>query len=216
LKVAFPADLTAPVLRGEIQFGHVIRPTHRNTEFERQRFEWPAQKWADLSEARYGIAVLNDCKYGYDILGGVLRLTLLRAPIAPDPTADRGLHEFVYALYVHDGGFAESGVVRAAYDLNVPVTVATGAVKHEGDLVAISHPAVVCETIKAGEDGAGLVLRLYEAAGSSARAVVRVAGAYRSARLTNMLEEPARRLALAGGAFELSFRPFEVKTVKLV
>lgn len=215
LKVAFPADLTAATLRGEIQFGHVVRPTHRNTEFERQRFEWPAQKWADLSEGGYGIAVLNDCKYGYDFLDGVLRLTLLRAPVAPDPDADRGRHEFTYALLAHAGGFAEGDVVRQAYELNVPPTLQPGRRSDEMPFVRVDHPAIVAETVKRGEDGRGTVVRLYESLGAAAGARVGIAAPVSTAEECNMVEQPVRKLRPPkDGSVRLRFRPFEVKTIR--
>ena len=88
----------------EIQFGYLERPTHRNTSWDAARYEVAAHKWADLSEANYGVALLNDSKYGYDVLDNVLRLSLLRATMHPDPWADRGTHHFTYSLYCHPGG----------------------------------------------------------------------------------------------------------------
>jgi len=215
LKVAFPADLKVPALRGEIQFGHVVRPTHRNTQFERQRFEWPAQKWADVSEAAYGVAVLNDCKYGYDFLGGVLRLSLLRAPVAPDPQADRRLHEFTYSLLPHDGPFADGETVRAAYELNAPPTVQPGlcAGGRQG-FVEVSDPRVIVETVKRSEDGRGTVVRLYEAVGATTTTTLRVALDVTAAHECDMLENPLRKCRLSkAGKVTLRLRPFEVKTV---
>jgi len=216
LKVAFPAELTAATLRGEIQFGHVVRPTHRNNEFERQRFEWPAQKWAALSEGGYGIALLNDCKYGYDFLDGVLRLTLLRSPVAPDPDADRGRHEFTYALATHAGPFAQSDVVRQAYELNVPPSVQPGRLTTgQVGFLRVSSPAVVVETIKRSEDGRATIVRLYESLGSTAATKVHFSLPVRAGRECDMLERPRRKLRLGrNGSVSLRFRPFEVKTLR--
>jgi len=215
LKVAFPADLGAATLRGEIQFGHVVRPTHRNTEFERQRFEWPAQKWADLSEAGYGLAILNDCKYGYDFLDGVLRLTLLRAPALPDPNADRGEHRFVYALWVHDRPFATGQTVRAAYELNVPAVVHPGRLEVGPTFLDVSNPTIVAETVKRSEDGRATVVRLYESLGATAESRARMAADVKTAQECDMLERPLRKLRRArDGSVLLRFRPFEVKTVR--
>ena len=90
-------DIRSPRATYEIQYGHVERPTHANTRWDVARFEVCAHKWADLSEPGYGVALLNDCKYGYDIPGNVMRLSLLRAPPGPIPEADRGHHRFAYA-----------------------------------------------------------------------------------------------------------------------
>ncbi|KKK79922.1 hypothetical protein LCGC14_2828660, partial [marine sediment metagenome] len=199
----------------EVQFGHVVRPTHRNTLFERQRFEWPAQKWADLSDRDFGIALLNDCKYGYDFLDGVLRLSLLRAPVAPDPLCDRGEHQFTYSLLAH-GAFAEGDTIRAAYDLNVPPLVVPGRCA-EGRMgfLAVSNPAVVVETVKRSEDGRGTIVRLYEALGGKARTAVALPTGAREAQQCDMLERPERKLRLRrDGSVMLEFRPFEIKTVR--
>ncbi len=103
LKVAFPVDILSPVATYEIQWGNVQRPTHRNTSWDWARFETCAQKWVDLSEGDYGVSILNDCKYGHDILGNVIRISLLRAPTHPDPEADQGQHRFAYSILPHVG-----------------------------------------------------------------------------------------------------------------
>ena len=110
----------------EIQFGHLERPTHMNTSWDMGRFEVCGQKWADLSEPGYGVALLNDCKYGYDVEGNVMRLSLLRSPVSPDPVADKGRHEFTYALLPHSGDLREGRVIEEAYSLNVPLLAREG------------------------------------------------------------------------------------------
>ena len=107
LKVAFPVDVLSPQATYEIQWGNVQRPTHRNTSWDWARFETCAHKWVDLSEGDYGVSLLNDCKYGHDILDNVMRITLLRSPTMPDPMADFGEHRFAYSLYPHAGSWNE-------------------------------------------------------------------------------------------------------------
>src|SRR5579859_4276952 len=121
LKVAFPVAVRSTRATYEIQFGHVERATHTNTSWDQARFEVCGHRWADLGEAGYGVALLNDSKYGYDIHGSVMRLSLLRAPTHPDPNADRGRHRFTYALMPHLGDFRAAGVIAAAEDLNAPL-----------------------------------------------------------------------------------------------
>ena len=101
LKVAFPVSAHSDKATFEIPYGSVERPTTRNTPAEQAQFEVPAQRWADISDATHGFSLLNDCKYGYDAKGNVLRLSLLRSPEWPDPHADEGHHEFTYSLYPH-------------------------------------------------------------------------------------------------------------------
>ena len=121
LKVAFPVDVHASRATYEIQFGHLERPTHTNTSWDVARFEVCAHRWADLSEPGYGVALLNDCKYGYDIHGNVMRLSLLRAPGWPDPESDQGAHRFSYALFPHAGDLRAAGVVAEAEAFNLPL-----------------------------------------------------------------------------------------------
>ena len=168
LKTAFPVDILSPVATHEVQWGHVQRPTHRNTSWDWARFETCAQKWVDLSEGGYGVALLNDCKYGHDIQGHVIRLSLLRGPTNPDPQADLGLHTFAYSLYLH-GSTNQSGInypaiAARAYQLNDPLLTVAGLLGGSGDghaLFSVSGSAII-ETIKGAEDGRGVIVRLYE------------------------------------------------------
>jgi alpha-mannosidase len=216
LKVAFPADLHPQRLRGDVQFGHIQRPTHRNTEFEQQRYEWVAQKWADVSEGEYGLAVLNDCKYGHDFLDGVLRLSLLRSSMSPHPGADRGRHEFTYAVLPHVSGGAPVETVLAGYELNCPVSVLPGSVAGGAWQFMEAVRETVVETVKRSEDGKATVLRLYEPLGRSADCSLRTCLEVDEAAECDMLENSARKLRLRkDGTASLKFRPFEIKTVRL-
>jgi alpha-mannosidase len=143
LKVAFPVDILSPSATFEIQWGNVQRPTHRNTSWDWARFETCAQKWVDLSEGDYGVSLLNDCKYGHDIQGNVLRLSLLRSPTLPDPEADQGEQRFAYSLLPHAGSWDEE-TISAAYALNDPLIVAlrqrNTPVNYRGQVGAEEHP----------------------------------------------------------------------------
>ena len=121
LKAAFPVAVHSPRATYDIQFGNVERPTHWNTSWDWARFEVCGHKWADISEGDYGVSLLSDSKYGWDIKGNVMRLTLLKGAISPDPDADRGRHQFSYALYPHAGDWRAAETVRRAYEFNVPV-----------------------------------------------------------------------------------------------
>ena len=162
LKVAFPVNILSPVATHEIQWGHVQRPTHRNTSWDWARFETCAQKWVDLSEANYGVSLLNDCKYGNDVQGGTMRLSLLRGPTAPDPEADQGEHTFTYSLLPHAGGVGER-TVAAAYALNDPLLAVNArlggssgetSAKAATSFLKVDRPNAVIETVKRAEDGA--------------------------------------------------------------
>ena len=107
LKAAFPVDVMSPAATFDVQWGNVERPTHRNTSWDWARFETCAHKWADLSEGNYGVALLNDCKYGYDIHDNVIRLTLLKSATNPDANADQGEHWMTYSLLPHEGDWRD-------------------------------------------------------------------------------------------------------------
>ena len=160
LKVAFPVDILNTHATYDIQWGSIRRPTHRNTTWDMARYEVPAQKWADLSEGNYGVALLNDCKYGYDIHGNVMRLSLVKSSTMPDPVADQGHHRMTYALLPHKGDW-RGGVRAEAYDLNLPLRVTRGTAC--ASLVSSIAANVVIETVKPADDGNGLIIRLYEA-----------------------------------------------------
>ena len=217
LKVAFPVSVHSPRATYEIQFGHVERTTHMNTSWDQARFEVCGHRWADLGEAGYGVALLNDCKYGYDIRGSVMRLSLLRAPTHPDPTADRGGHTFTYALMPHQGDFREAGVIPAAEDLNAPLRIVRGnpPAGPRRSLIEIDTPQVIVEAIKRAEDSDATVVRIYEAWGGRTKARLRTTLPARRAFLCDLLERDLEELSVRDGVVELELPPFKILTLKL-
>jgi alpha-mannosidase len=215
LKVAFPVNIHANEAIHEIQFGHLRRPNHRSRQFDADRFEVCNHKWTALAEENRGVAVLNDCKYGVNVLGNSINLTLLKSALAPDPLADRGIQTFTYALYPWTGSFANSNVVREAYELNVPVMVVPGA-GGEGSLFSLNAPNIVIEAVKPAEDGSeDIIVRLYEAKHMATGCTMVIGLPVKAASETDMMEENATPLSCAYGKVALEFRPFEVKTVRL-
>lgn len=219
LKVAFPVDVLADKATYEIPFGALERPTHRNTSWEQAQYEVCGHRFADLSERGYGVSLLNDCKYGYDIHGHTMRLSLLRAPSWPDLHADRGEHEFTYSLYPHAGDWRDAHVVREAAALNAPLRIIAG---EQGGLYPELHcwmdfhsDHVILDTIKPSEDGCGSVLRLYESSGGRSEAILR--GLSSEARIyeASLLEEEREELRTEQGKLRLKFKPYEIKTIKI-
>ncbi|MDR0395785.1 MAG: alpha-mannosidase [Oscillospiraceae bacterium] len=220
LKAAFDVEILSSKASYEIAYGAIERPTHTNTLWDEAKFEVPAHKWADLSEGGYGAAILNDCKYGYDIHGHTMRITLLRSPVYPDPAADKGLHDFTYSLLPHAGGWREADVAREAYSLNVPLhAVLTGA--HAGALpeaasaLTVDSPGAIVETLKQSQDGQALILRLYESKGCRGPATVSLGFPVSRVCETNLVETPERDIPLSAGAFTVPLAPFEIKTFRL-
>ena len=220
LKVAFPVDVRSAAASFETGFGHVRRPTHANTSWDLARFEVCAHRWADLSETGYGVALLNDCKYGYDVTGSTLRLSLLRAPSAPDPSADRGIHHFTYSIFPHAGDLRDGRVVEEAAALNRPLLVQEiPATRGAGlplshSFLSCTHPSAVIEAVKRAEDGRGIIVRVYEAHGSRARAKLRYGLPFRKAHRCDLLERPLETLPTRDQEISFELRPFEITTFR--
>ncbi|RLC96603.1 MAG: alpha-mannosidase [Chloroflexi bacterium] len=223
LKVAFPVDVLAPTATYEIQWGNVERPTHRNTSWDWARFETPAQKWVDLSEGGYGVSLLNDCKYGHDIRGNVIRLSLLRSPTNPDPQADAGEHRFAYSLLPHTGRWDER-TVGAAYALNDPIIVWEVGAHPRGcplprpqmTFVSVDRPNVVIETIKRAEDGRGIILRLYESQRRRGPVTLTTGFPLAAAWRTNLLEENQEPLPCDDDRVTVYIKPYQILTLRIL
>ncbi len=215
LKVNFPVNVRSEDALHEIQFGHIRRPTHSSKQYDADKFEVCNYKWTALAEENRGAAVLNDCKYGVNVEKNSINLTLLKSALAPDMTADKGRQEFTYSFYFWEGPLASSRVVQESYDLNVPLSVEDGAAGRR-ELFGTDSPSVIVETVKPAEDGSGdIVVRLYESARSSVDCEFRTSLPVKTAAETDMLEREKRKLKLSSGAVNLSFRPFEIKTLRL-
>ncbi|HVO43389.1 MAG TPA: glycoside hydrolase family 38 C-terminal domain-containing protein, partial [Aggregatilineales bacterium] len=220
LKVAFPVNVMNPMATFDVQWGNVQRPTHRNTSWDWARFETCAHKWADLSEGNYGVAVLNDCKYGYDIHDNVIRLTLLKSATDPDPLADQGEHLMVYSLLPHTGDWRQE-VIPAAYDLNDPLILrrvkgGSSGARALHSLVSVSVPNVVVETIKRAEDGNGLIVRLYEDQRNRGPFTLKTGFALSQAYRCNLLEENEQVLRVQDDQVQLDITPYQIITLRLV
>jgi len=220
LKVAFPINVNTHRATYEIQYGHVERPTHRNTSWDVARFEVCAQKWADMSEGGHGAAILNTGKYGYDALGDTLRLTLLRSPKAPDPTCDMGRHRFTYVLLPHYDQVQHSDVVAAAYAINAPVRVARleparGLQAQLPRFVACDNRNVVIEAVKKAEDSENILVRLYECHNTRGTAVLQTAMPVKHAWLADLNENKLQTLDVVDGSVRFDYTPFEILTFLL-
>ena len=212
LKVGFDVNVRSAFVKNEIQFGHMDRPTTRNTSLEDSKFEICNHKWSDLSETHYGVALLNDCKYGLSVEGSDMRLTLHKGGCRPDPVNDNGLHTMTYSLLPHLGAMQAENVIQPAYELNYPA-IATEGKLNVPKLFSLSNPGIICEAVKNAEDVEnGYVIRLYEAERNSSNCTLTLHGA-KAAWATNMLEEKQEQLELVNGQVKLKFRPFEIKTI---
>ncbi|MFK7917916.1 MAG: alpha-mannosidase [Ilumatobacter sp.] len=243
LSMAFPFDVRADTAACDVQFGVTHRPTHPSSPWDAAKFEVCAHRYVSLSEPSFGVAVLNDGRYGHAIFDGAIRVSLARAAKYPDPDADHGHHRVKLAVRPHDGDLAD---VRAAAEvLNRPLgLVASGASPEEiGDgveptvpqsMIAIVNttggPAlgVEVDAVKLADDAAGLVpgepagpgdgdliVRLHEAVGDRTRITVRTPRRIATAWRCNLMEEPQRGEECGDGVVMLDLRPFELVTLRL-
>jgi Alpha-mannosidase len=213
LKTAFDLDITADTARHEIQFGYAERPTFKRNSYEQAMFEVLNHKYTDISETRFGVAILNDCKYGISIDGTQAALSLIKSGTHPDPGADKGLHLMTYSILPH-GEFSAQNVVRPAYELNVPIRFLEGpSIRPDTPLLSVSAPNVIAETVKVAEDGDGIIVRLYECEKSGCDTNVSFNFPHHKVYLTNMLEEIEREI---DEKEKIRFRAFEIKTLKIM
>ncbi|MGH3089394.1 MAG: alpha-mannosidase [Rubrobacteraceae bacterium] len=212
LRALFPLNVRSHETTFETMFGVARRPTHRNTSWDEVRFEVCAHRFCDLSEPGYGVALLNDGKYGHNAKDNVLGISFLRGPVYPDPFADEGEHRFTYSLFPHPGDWSEAGVVEEAFAMNSPLTVVSGSIPEAG-FVEVSGTRLALGSLKLSEDGRGVILRLYEPHGARGEAALRFPSGVDRVERTNLLEEHEGPVEVEGDSVRLSVRPFEVVTL---
>lgn len=220
LKCAFPVAVLSPRATFDIQFGNTERTTHRNTSWDWARFESVGHKWADLSEGNYGVALLNDCKYGYDIHHNVIRLSLLKSATMPDPDQDQGKHQMTYALLPHEGDW-RNDVPENGYDLNLPVICRPVSGGGHGQaalqqLLAVSAFNVIVETIKWAEDGRGLIVRMYENERNRGPVRVRFGLDVAQVHRCTILEVDGAQVPVRANEVTLDLNPYEIVTLRVI
>jgi alpha-mannosidase len=220
LKVTFPVNINSPNARYEIPYGSIKRSTGFETAFEKARYEVPAQRWADLSDGKYGIALINDSKHGYDIKNDIMRLTLLRAPTSPDPLADKGYHNFKYALYPHKGDFKQGGVFQKGFEFNEPLIISRdrshhGLLEKRHSFVSISPQTVVLNVIKQAEEGEDLVIRVYETAGREEKVQISFDREIKSVQEINLIEDVIRKQEFIKNKTGFKIYPNEIRSFKI-
>ena len=212
LRAAFNTVISCDEAVCGIQFGEVKRPTHNNTAWDAAKYEICANRYVDLSEGNYGIAMLSDSKYGHNVKNGALDLCLLRSPYWPDGTADQGKHEFIYSIFPHYGNTAQGEVAQQAERLNRPLYQVTGSGTCVDHYIRLSSPHIIVETLKQAQSGTGYILRLYEAHGCHTDTTLTVKD-MNTCILTNMLEQPEQQLEITDASVNLRFKPYEILTL---
>lgn len=221
LKAAFPVDINVEKATYDIQYGNIERTTHLNTSWDLAKFEVCGHKWADVSETGYGVSLLNDCKYGYDIKDGLMRITLIKAGTWPNPDADKEQHEFIYSLYPHAGGWREGKTVQMAYNLNVPLLTFIEE-KHEGilpekfSLLKLNKDNVIVEVVKKAENGSGLILRLYEFHNKREKIELELFRNVKEAWECDLMENKLDKIQSCSNKLKFEIKPFEIKTLLII
>jgi alpha-mannosidase len=222
LKTAFPVNVRTTRATYDVQFGNLERPTHWNTSWDYARFESVGHRWVDLSEGNYGVALLNDCKYGHDIKDNVMRLTLIKSGVEPDETADNGEHIFTYSLLPHAGDWRQSPVVAEAGDLNNPLLPALIPAPQEGTLpqelyfAQVDADHVMIETVKGAEDGEAWIVRVYEYKQCRSKNVhLRFGMPIKKAAACNLVEEEEAPVDYGEDFITFDISPYEIKTFKV-
>lgn len=214
LKTAFSVDIRGVFARYDVQEGNIVRPITRNTSWEAAKFEVVAHKWADLSETGYGVALLNDCKYGYDIKEDTMRLSLLKSATDPDYSADYGTHEFTYSLYPHKEEWYNARLEEEAFDLNSPVVVLEGAsALGKESLISFDAKNIVLDAFKKAENEEAYVLRFHEFTGRRGRLTISTGLKFDSWCESDLMENPLGEWKQT--AIEVEVKPYEIKTIML-
>lgn len=221
VKTAFPVDILSDKATYEIQYGAIERPTHTNTTWDAAKFEVCAHKWADYSEYGYGVALMNDCKYGHDIHDGVMRLSLVKCGTYPNPMADNGYHHARYSIMPHAGSWQDAKVANEAYAFNCPLIAVRaggkGRLASRYSLVSTDCPNIIVTVAKEACDGEDIIIRAYEAYGKRTKTAVTLGFDAAEISEVNMLEtEEVAKTECAENVFHTIFRPYEIKTFRVV
>jgi len=219
LKAEFPLDIRSRIATCEIAHGALERPTYANNSYEKAMFEVCAHKWADISQGDMGVSVINDCKYGYDIDGNVLRITLMRAPILPDANADKGISTFRYGVYAHENRWDDADTVKEAFKENIPLTavyVENGkGEKAQYSYITLSDEKVMIDAVKPAQDGDGVIIRVYETSAHSGEVTMSLPCDNIKVIECNMMEVDEKEIPSDGNSFTFGIKPFEVKTFRV-
>ncbi|MDU1847610.1 MAG: alpha-mannosidase [Niallia nealsonii] len=213
LKVAFPVEIRSTQATYDIQFGNVQRPTHWNTSWDYAKFETVGHQWADLSEHGYGISLLNDCKYGYDIKDSMMRLSLIKSGTYPDYLQDQGAHTFTYSLFPHEGDWREGGTVQEAWDLNQPLKGLEGKLKSKDfSLFQLTSDHCMIDAVKKAEDENKIIVRLHEFMGKRGAVELTSDASIKSWQECNLMEETMDEKQ-ENEEITFEIKPYEIKTL---
>ncbi|GHV12455.1 alpha-mannosidase [Spirochaetia bacterium] len=213
LKTAFPVDIRSVNARYEIQYGSLERAAHRSTSWDEAQFEVVGHQWADYSEKDFGVSLMNDSKYGYDIKNKTMRLSLLKSAEHPDTDADRGIQQFSYSLYTHTEPWYASELIPLAWDLNSPLIAAGGKFKVT-DCIKISSGDIALDAIKQSEDGDDIIIRVHENHGGRTKLELDFTLPLSGWAESDLMEQPLGPYT-ASRSITRELLPFEIVTFRI-
>jgi alpha-mannosidase len=213
MKVAFPVDVRSTTARYDIQFGNVERSTHNSTSWDFAKFEVVGHQWADLSEKGFGVALLNNGKYGYDIKNNVMRLSLLKAANHPDPLADKGIHHFTYALLVHEEEWYKCQLLQEAWDLNNPMKAISGNMATCKPYIDLLKENCLIDAIKKSEYDNRIIVRLHEPYGGKASTDMKLNFPHKHWYEVDLMENPITEPSTAN--IQLQLRPYDLRSIAI-
>ncbi|MHB1685847.1 MAG: alpha-mannosidase [Ignavibacteriaceae bacterium] len=220
LKVAFPLAFTDTVATYEIPYGTIQRSTQNITSWQKAQFEVPAEKWADVTNNDYGVSLLNNSKYGYDIKGNLMRLSLLRSPKSPDPTTDMGKHSIDYALYPHTGSWKDANSVRKGYEYNQPLiaelnSVHNGKLPKEKSFIKLVGDNVVLTSVKKALNSDAWVIQWYESKGKNTETTLTLPKTPKKVVESNFIEIDGKPIKFVGNEVKVNTKKYSVQTIKV-
>ncbi|MFO7882414.1 MAG: glycoside hydrolase family 38 C-terminal domain-containing protein [Kosmotogaceae bacterium] len=211
LRAIFPVNVLSRKAKYDIGTGYIERPTHKNTDFEKARFETVAHRWANLSEKGFGVSLLNNGKYGHSCSRNVMGISLLRSPVFPHFFADEGKHNFTYSVYPHNRKNVLS-TMEQAEQLNKSLVVMEGSPQNDERLIDLGEENFRVLALKRGEKG-GFILRIAETLGARGRVNIKLNNfEFKKVWLANIIEEKEKELILEEKKIEIEYEPFKIYT----
>ncbi|MGN0179444.1 MAG: alpha-mannosidase, partial [Monoglobaceae bacterium] len=220
VKAAFPVDVNTNKATYEIQFGNIERSHTENTSWDVAKFETCAHKWADISDNGYGMALMNDCKYGYSVVDdSTLQLSLLRSGnSSSEEVNDQGEHIMSYSIIPHRGSYIDGEIVKRAYAFNNPMIAreinnSDGELEQIFSLVNTTSENIVIDTVKKAENNDNIVFRLYESQNIKGKVKLSFGVDVKKLYLCDLLENIEKEIEVKDNTAEMAVNNFEIVTL---
>lgn len=220
LKVDFPVNINSTYATYDIAYGNIERSNHRNTSYDEAKFEVPAHLWMDLSQSDYGVSILNDCKYGYECDDNIMKITLLKGSVYPDPEADKGVHKFTYSLYPHNADWRDANIIEKSLDFNnqlvgIKTKVNKNELNKKQSFIKSFDDNITLEAFKVAEDGKGVIIRVVEQKNRTTKSQIEFSKKIRKAFKCNLMEKDEGKLIFDNNRLDINLAPYEIFTARI-